>query len=85
MSATTKATDAAFGLGSGQGGMPSGLLPKTNDTFYGVFAIKNPTTGTTDIGFDTSPTAINLLAAANAIEAGFTLYQKIDFFKTSEF
>ena len=84
VSATTKATDAAFGLGSGQGGMPSGLLPKTNDTFYGVFAIKNPTTGTTDIGFDTSPTAINLLAAANAIEAGFTLYQKIDFFKTSE-
>jgi hypothetical protein len=76
VSATTKATDAAFALGSGQGGMPSGLLPKSSE-YYRVFAIKNSTTGTTDIGFDTSDAAINLLADANAIESGFDLYRQI--------
>jgi len=75
-SAFVKATDAAFGIGTAQGGMPAGLLPKAAD-YYRVFVIKNSTTDAVDVGFDTSATAINLLAAASAISAGFTLYRQI--------
>jgi len=74
--ALIKATDAAFGLGTAQGGMPAGLLPKSAD-YYRIFAIRNTVTGVTDIGFDTSSTAINLLAAAVLLSAGFTQYRQI--------
>jgi hypothetical protein len=74
--ALVKATDAAFGLGTGQGGMPAGLLPKAAD-YYRLFAIRNTVTEVTDIGFDTSSTAINLLAAADLISTGFTQFVQI--------
>lgn len=74
--ALVKATNAAFGLGTAQGGMPSGFLPKSAE-YYRIFAIRNTVTGVTDIGYDTSATAVNLLAAAVLISAGFTQFIQI--------
>jgi hypothetical protein len=71
-SALTKQIDAEWAEGDDAGGFPSGLSLAAN-TFYRVFAIYNPTTDTTDAGFDTSASAANLLADAS----GYTKYRQI--------
>ena len=56
-SSLTKRLDAAWAAGTNQGGLFSGS--KAVSTWYHVFAIVNQTTGTTDVGFDTSFSAAN--------------------------
>lgn len=64
----TKLIDAAWAVGSGAGGFPTGIT-LTNDTDYHVFLIKRTDTGVVDAGFDTSLTAVNLLADATNYNA----------------
>ena len=68
----TKQIDANWVAGDDAGGFPSGLTLAI-DTWYHLFVIYNPTTDTTDVGFDTSITATNLLADAT----GYTKYRRI--------
>jgi hypothetical protein len=66
------------GSGPGSGCMPSFFFPTPpNNTWYRIFAIKDPTTGDVDLGLDTDPGAVNLLADAT----GFTLYRRIGFLR----
>jgi len=62
-SAFTKRIDATWASGSGNGGLASGVSIATN-TWYHVHAII--VSGSTDIGFDTSITAANLVANNSA-------------------
>ncbi|MCP4395445.1 MAG: hypothetical protein GY804_14440 [Alphaproteobacteria bacterium] len=78
-SAITKQIDADWAVGNNAGGLPANV-PLAIHTTYGVFVISNPTTGEVDAGFDTSPTAVNLLAAAAGL--GFTKYRRIDLRRT---
>lgn len=59
----TKRIDANWAEGTDAGGFPNALT-LTNGTWYHFFAIRHNTTGRVDAGFDTSLTAVNLLAAA---------------------
>jgi hypothetical protein len=72
-STITKQIDANWAAGTGNGGFPSGLT-LTNATFYWLFVIAKPD-GTTDCGFDSSHTAVNLLADAT----GYTVYAPVGF------
>lgn len=65
-----KLLDAVWMAGSNVGGRASGV-PFANDTWYHVFIIAKPD-GTTDVGFDTSIDATNLLADA----VGYTLFRR---------
>lgn len=69
--------------GTNNAGVPAVLNDGANgvfiDTWYHVFVIKNPTNGLVDIGFDTSPTAVNLLAEAT----GYTLFRRIGSIRTT--
>lgn len=71
-SAFSKSIAANWTAGTNNGGFPSGIS-FANDTDYYVFIIGNKTTGAIDAGFDTSSTAVNLLADAS----GYTHYRKI--------
>lgn len=53
----TKRLDAAWAVGSGNGGLFSGA--KANSTWYHVFLIRKDADGSIDVGFDTSITAAN--------------------------
>lgn len=64
----TKRIDANWVVGTNQGGFPS-AISLTNDTWYHVFLIKRTDTGVVDAGFDTSLTAVNLLALATNYNA----------------
>lgn len=66
--ALTKRLDANWTAGNNQGGLFSGA--KANSTWYHCFAIYNPTTDTSDFGFDTSVTAAN-------IPSGYTKYKRV--------
>lgn len=66
-SALTKRLDAAWVVGTNQGGLFSGAIANTT---YHCFIIMNPTTGVVDAGFDTSPVAANRPAA-------YTLYRRV--------
>jgi len=67
----TKQIDVNWTEGNNSGGFPSGLTLAAN-THYNYFLIgKND--GTVDAGFDTSNTAVNLLADAT----GYTWYRRI--------
>ena len=68
----TKQIDSTWSIGSNAGGLASGLVV-TPSTWYNIFVIYNPTTGLVDAGFDTSLSAINLLAGAT----GYTKYRRI--------
>lgn len=68
----TKQIDANWVAGNDVGGFPSGLVLGAN-TWYHKLAIKNPTTGVVDAGFDTSLVAANLLADA----AGYTEFKRV--------
>lgn len=64
----TKRLDAAWAVGTGNGGLFSGA--KANSTWYHVFLIRKDDDGTIDAGFDTSVTAAN-------IPAGYSSYRRI--------
>ena len=66
-SALTKRLDAAWAVGTDQGGLFSGAIANTT---YHCFIIMRPDTGVVDAGFDTSVTAANRPAA-------YTLYRRI--------
>lgn len=73
-----KRIDANWVQGTGNGGFPN-TLSLTPSTWYNEFLIgKND--GTTDIGFDTSITAVNLLADTNVLAASFTKYKYVNSF-----
>lgn len=57
-SAYTKRLDAAWAVGTGNGGRMSAAA--IADTTYHVFLIRRTDTGVVDVGFDTSPTAPTL-------------------------
>lgn len=59
--AMTKRLDAAWAAGSGNGGLGNGLSITAN-TWYHCFVVSK-TDGGVDFGFDTSPTAGNLLSS----------------------
>lgn len=79
--AKTKRADATWAAGSGAGGMASGVTWGAND--FHLFVLLNPTTGTSDFGFDTSLTGANLLASAAVIAAGFTVAKRVSSFRTA--
>lgn len=72
----TKQIDATWAAGDDAGGMndSSGV---TISTWYHVHALAAATSGVTDVGFDTSVTATNLLADTAVIAAGITKYRRI--------
>lgn len=59
-SSLTKRLDAAWAVGTNQGGRMSAAA--IADTTYHVFLIRRPDTGVVDVGFDVSPTAPTLPA-----------------------
>lgn len=69
--ALVKQLDAVWSAGTNQGGRPAAVALAAN-TWYHVFLIFNAGTGVVDAGFDTSPTAANLLAAS-----GFGHYRRL--------
>lgn len=71
----TKQIDAAWAAGTNAGGLASGVSLTAN-TKYFVF-ILGFEGGTADVGFDTSSTAVNLLADAAVIAAGYNKYRRI--------
>jgi len=71
----TKQIDANWAEGTNLGGFPSGLT-LSNNTWYRVFIIgKNDGSGDVDFGYDTSPTAANLLSDAT----DYTKYRRIGY------
>ena len=73
-SGLTKRLDATWSAGTNQGGLDTGT--KAADTWYHVFAIKNPTTDSVDILFSTSATSPTL-------PSGYTLQRRIWSFRTN--
>jgi hypothetical protein len=71
-SATTKLMDAQWDTGSNAGGLPSALFPVQILLWHHVFVISNADGTTQDAGFDTSLSAVNLLA-----DSGLTLYRRV--------
>ncbi len=83
--AKTKRADATFAAGSAAGGMAAAVVAGagfTTTTDYHCFALLNPSTGTTDYGFDTSVTAANLLVDAAVVAAGFTVAKRVSTLRT---
>lgn len=68
--ALTKRIDATWVVGTNQGGRPTAVALGAG--WYHVFVIATHAYGVFDAGFDTSLTAVNLLA-----ESGYTLYRRI--------
>jgi hypothetical protein len=66
-SALTKRLDAAWAVGTNQGGLFSGAIANTT---YHCFIIMRPDTGVVDAGFDTSVTAANR-------PASYTYYRRV--------
>lgn len=60
-------TLSTWTAGSGNGGMPASLLPVVNNRFYYVFGLCD-NVGGIDVGFDTSETAVNLLAVSGTLD-----------------
>lgn len=84
--ATSKRLDATFALGgsasSPVGGLASALT--VSNTSYHAHALFNPENGLSDVGFDTSVTATNLLADSVAVNAGLTEYCRVfSFYRTA--
>lgn len=67
-SGITKQIDATWAVGTNQGGLFTSSV--SSDTTYHVFLIKNPTSGSVDVGFDTNLNASNRPAA-------YTKYRRI--------
>lgn len=79
----TKQTDADWAEGDDAGGFPQTALTLTANTGYHVHLLLNATTGAVDMGFDTSVTAVNLLADAAVFAAGYTKYRRIGAIRTA--
>ena len=71
-------TTAAWVVGTGNGGLATGVAV-ANSTTYHVFLIQRTDTGVVDIAFDTSVTGANIAANTNA---NYTKLQSIGFFRT---
>lgn len=69
-SGMTKRLDAAWAVGTNQGGLFAGAGSKTLNTWYHVFLIRKISDGTIDVGFDTSLTCAN-------IHADYAAYRRI--------
>ena len=74
-------TLAAWVAGTGNGGMGT-VAAVAASTWYHCFLLSDSTGSTIDFGFDTSVTAAALLANANVVAAGLTLYRYISSIKT---
>ena len=81
--ALTKRFDgASIALGTGQTGFPTVSLTRAASTWYRVFIVGH-TDGRVDAGFDTSATAVNLLADLVSIDvAGWTYYRQLGWVRT---
>jgi hypothetical protein len=71
LSTMTKTVTSTWEVGTNKGGMPTGIIP-TNNLWLHCFLIGKPD-GTTDVGYDTSITATNLLSTAT----GYTDYKRV--------
>lgn len=58
------------------GGLASGLTIAANTKYY-IFALINESKDSVDYGYDTSATAVNLMADENVIAAGYIYYRCI--------
>jgi hypothetical protein len=76
-SALTKKIDVNWSAGDDGGGFPDGI--SLTQGIYGVFVIKNSSTGDVDAGYDSSDDASNLLADTNVSAAGYDLYRRIGY------
>lgn len=76
-SALTKRIDADWVVGNNSGGMATGLLAAS--TTYFIYAILGASGSPLDVGFDTSSTAVNILATAGA---SYTKYREIGKLRT---
>ena len=76
--AFTKQIDSTWAQGTNTGGMASAISPAQIDTWYHYFALSDAGGSVVDFGFDTSVTAVNLLADASVIAAGLTKYSLIE-------
>lgn len=56
------------------GGLASGLTIAANTKYY-IFALINESKDSVDYGYDTSATAVNLMADENVIAAGYIYYR----------
>ena len=73
--AFTKQIDATWTAGTNQGGRAAGVSLLAN-TWYHYYALSSSDGATVDFGFDTSTSAVNLLADAAVIAAGITKYER---------
>lgn len=77
LATTTKYINVAWTSGApNYGGKPSGLS-LTDDTWYHIFALGNPTTGSLNFAIDDNITFTNITADANISAAGFTKKRRI--------
>ncbi len=74
--AMTKQIDATWALGDDAGGMNDGDAVGNSEWFH-VHELSNAAGDSVDAGYDTSLTAVNLLADTAVIAAGLTLYRRI--------
>jgi hypothetical protein len=74
--AKTKRSNEAFALGTNAGGYGDSVAIAPNQ-FYRVFALLHTDGIQNDCGIDQHPTAVNLLALAQAIDAGWTRFRQI--------
>ena len=76
---TTKDITKNFASGTGNGGFPSALT-LTDGVRYRVFAIDKVDGSKADVGYDTSATAVNLVADAVAVDSGYAnaLYRQLN-------
>ncbi len=80
----TKRIDANWAEGTDNGGFPASLTLSA-DTWYHMFAIHKTSDGTIDFGFDTSPTAANLLSGGSTpVVAGYNEFRRIGAVKTRQ-
>lgn len=75
-SVLTKQIDATWAAGDDAGGMEDGDTVGNTEWFH-VFLLSTSTGGSVDAGFDTSLTAVNLLADTAVIAAGLTKYRRL--------
>lgn len=76
-SSITKDTTSTWTAGNNVGGMAAGVTA-TDETGYHFFIIgKSSDPDAIDAGFDTNPSATNLMATAAVISAGYNTYRRV--------
>ena len=84
--ALTKQADATWAAGDDAGGLPdsfSGTWPAAIDDYHLFLLGKQNDQSAYDFGFDTSLTAVNLLADAAVVSAGFNTYRRVASLRSS--